>query len=91
MASMTVRNLDEDVKRRFVEKAKAAGQSAEAYLRLLIAREATAPLPAHEAPSAEGEQSEWMKDILRRAQDLSLTEKEQAEMDEGMRSFRGDR
>jgi plasmid stability protein len=42
MASMTVRNLDEDVKRRFVEKARRRGTSAEALLREVVLRAAFA-------------------------------------------------
>ena len=40
---MTVRNIDEDVKRRFVEKARRRGQSAEALLREVVRQAALAP------------------------------------------------
>ena len=85
MASMTVRNLDDDVKARFVTRAKAAGQSAEGYLRMLIAREATG------GDDTEVEAADDFADrILARAKELALTEEELAQMEAGRSTARAD-
>lgn len=76
MASMTVRDLDDDVKRRFVAKAKAAGQSAEGYLREVVRRAAFADDPKDENETAEA----WLARVREPLRRLDLTEEEQREI-----------
>lgn len=82
MASMTVRDIDEDIKRRFVEKARAAGRSAEGHLRALIAREATEAVADEATESPEA--------FLERIRGLAsgISEQSRREMEEGMREAR---
>ena len=80
MGSMTVRDIDDDIKRRFAWKARAAGQSAEGYLRALITREAT----------REDEAEEPVEDFLKRLRTLAegISDASRREMEEGMREAR---
>ena len=45
MPTLTVRNVDKDVKARLVQQAKADGRSLEGYLRRLITDQALSPAP----------------------------------------------
>ena len=85
MASMTVRNLDDDVKRRFVERAERRGLSAEAYLRLVIADAATAEEPDDD-PVVGDELPDWMRDIQELAR--SISDESRREMEEGVAAAR---
>lgn len=76
VASLTVRDIDEDVKRRFVEKARREGLSTEAFHRRLVVEAAT----AKEAVSPNGERliDEARKPLLA----LDLSAEEWAELEE---------
>ena len=77
VASLTVRDLDADVKRRFVEKAKRVGLSTEAYHREVVRNAALA-----EDEREEGEAPEaWLARVLGPVEALEISAADQAEID----------
>ena len=77
MASMTVRDLDDDIKRRFVDKAKRAGLSTEAYHREVVRNAALAEDDQAPAETAEA----WLARVLKPLEDFKLTEADQVDID----------